>query len=309
MNPTALAANAILDDPRFPEARLAYVDAVLELYATKPPLVELMRDAARIMTYGIVMSYWGGYRAEIPSTWLTVSRLKTTLADFKSASDRQIDHILLRLIDTGFVTLRQPEADTRMRIILPTQVMIAHDLEWLRAHYIPLACLHGEDAYALAIGCDPDFHPQLRAASIPLFPHIARNVLSQNTAMTRFLNRAVGILALMKVVRALARREAAGPSYGEIGEAFGVSRTHVRGIFASAARHGEAIIEPRGRFSIAPPLLRGFDRLVADGMVVSATAYEEAQRRHGVATGPVHDIAKTWTSVPERGAGEPSRPR
>ncbi|MGJ4888506.1 hypothetical protein ACQR1L_22505 [Bradyrhizobium sp. HKCCYLR20261] len=280
---SALAAQAILADPLFPYARLCYVDSVLKLYAERPRLVELMRDAARIMTYGIVMSYWGGYRLQESSTWLTISRLKTVMAQFEVASDRQLDHILARLVDTGYVTLHQPPQDSRLRVIHPTSVMIEHDLEWMRAHYVPLAILHGDSAYALALNGDPGFHPHLRAASIPLFPHIARNVLSQNTAMTRFLNRAFGVLALMKIVQAIARRDGAAMSYSALGSAFGVSRTHVRDIFAGEAGHGEAIVARRRGFALAPSLLRSFDQLVADGMVVSAIAYETAQRDRGEA--------------------------
>lgn len=279
-------AEAILADPLFPHARLAYVDAVLDLYESNPPLAELMRDAARILTYGIVMSYWGGYRPDERASWLTVSRLKETIGLFDVASDRQVDHVLSRLVDTGFVTLRRPDEDSRLRVILPTPVMIAHDLDWMRAHYLPLAHLYGEAAYAPAIRRDPAFHPRLRAASIALFPHIARNVLSQNTAMTRFLNRAVGILTLMKFVRKLAGRDVPVISYGDLGGAFGVSRTHVRGMFSTAARHGEAQLIARGRFALAPSLLRGFDRLVADGMVVSAIAYQRAAEADGQAPDP-----------------------
>lgn len=275
------SADAILAHPLFPQARLAYVDAVLALYETRTSLVELMRDAARILTYGVVMSYWGGYHADDRATWLTVSRLKATLALFDVVSGRQIDHILSRLVDTGFVVPVQPEQDSRIRIILPSETMIAHDLDWMRAHYVPLACLYGERDYAMAISRDAGFHPRLRAASIPLFPHIAQNVLRQNSPMSRVLDRAVGVLTLMKVVRKLAGLDVAELSYADLGSTFGVSRTHVRGIFFTAARHGDARIEGRGRFRLLPPLLRGFDQLVADGMAVSALAYERAQAADG----------------------------
>lgn len=266
----------ILNDPLFPHARLAYVDAILALYETNPTMTELMRDAARIMLYGIVMSFWGGYREQDRTTWPTISRLKETIAPFDVASDRQIDHIITRLTDTGFLEVIHSKADSRVRIVLPTRMMIEHDIEWMRAHYVPLASLYGEAAYALPLARDVTFHPYLRAANRPLFPHIAKNIMSQNKPMMRILNRTVGILALMKMVRKLAERASTDLSYTDIGSRFGVSRTHVRDIVSTAARHGEAVIEGRGRFSLLPPLLSGFDRLIADGMVVSDISYRNA---------------------------------
>jgi hypothetical protein len=278
---TYLTAADILSHPRFPEARLAYVDAVLALYEGNPQLIELMRDAGRIMTYGIILCLWGAYAEEHRATWPTINRLKAELAAFDVISARQVDEVLGRLLSVGFVTLVAPLSDLRARLVLPTDKLIEHDLRWTRAHYMPLGVLYGEEAYALPLAMDRPFQRAQKTAALPLLPYIADNVMRQNKPVMRILQRAVGMLALMKLVQMMARRCLNEASYSAVGNSFGVSRTHVRDVLTHAQEHGDILLEGRGRFRLMPTLLRSFDRIVADGMSVNDRTHRTALRSLG----------------------------
>ena len=269
----------MIASPRFAQARLDYIDAVLALYEADPSMVELMRDAGRIMIYGIVMCLWGAYRPDLRETWPTIGRLKAEMAPFDVASDRQIDIILARLSDLGLILVERSAEDSRLRIVLPTPRMVDHDLEWLRAHYVPLGTLYRPEDFAAPLSRDVGFHPTLRAASLPLLPLIAKGVMSQNKPMMRILHRAVGMLTLMKLVQILARHSVDGATFTDLGRLFGVSRTHIRQIFASSATERDVMIEGRGRWRFLQPLLGSFDRLIADGMIISREAHAIALRQ------------------------------
>ena len=61
---------------------------------------------------------------------------------------------------------------------------------------------------------------------------------------------------------------AAGLTYADIGNRFGVSRTHVRSLLEDAAQQGDVTLSGRGGrlVELNPPLLESFDRFVADAM-------------------------------------------
>jgi DNA-binding FadR family transcriptional regulator len=69
-------------------------------------------------------------------------------------------------------------------------------------------------------------------------------------------------------------------SYSDLGERFGVSRTHVRELLEEAEQMGLVrLTKGRGRFvELMPPLLQAFDRLIADAMSGFDLCYQLALR-------------------------------
>ena len=118
MEQTYLTPDRILGHPTFPAARDMYIDAVLELYEAKPPLIELMLDGGRILVYGVIMALWGGYREEDRASWPTIRRLKQMVGLFGVASPRQIDLIVARFAQVGHIRVVPVPRDLRMRIVL-----------------------------------------------------------------------------------------------------------------------------------------------------------------------------------------------
>lgn len=275
------ATDDLLNHPCFLLARSAYIDAIMAMYESKPPMIELMSEGGRILVFGITMCLWGAYRDSEPDTWPTVARLKAALALFPVVSPRQIDNILARLVQTGYVTLAPAPRDARLRLVLPTEQMIAHDREWLRAHYLPHACLFGEAAYALPLARDPDFQREQHAAAISTFAAAADNVVQNNAAILQFLTRSAGLLVLMKLIQQMRGAEAGETalSYSDIGLRFGVSRTHVRNMLADAAREGHVMLDPPGRVRLMPSLLAAFDFHLANGMSLHDLGHNVAVAR------------------------------
>ncbi|MFP5077041.1 hypothetical protein ACLE20_07010 [Rhizobium sp. YIM 134829] len=130
-----LGPDHILAHPKFDHCRDAYIDDLLALYEFCPQRVELMLDAGRIIVYAALMASWGGYRDEDPTTLPTIGRLKRMVDLFQIASPRQIDRILSRFAQMGHVEIAPVADDLRMRVVLPTASLIAHDCDFIRVHY------------------------------------------------------------------------------------------------------------------------------------------------------------------------------
>jgi hypothetical protein len=277
------SAEEILAHPRFPGARLAYIDAVMALYESHPAVIELMLDAGRILVFGIIMSLWGAFVEPDPETWPTVTRVKLALAPYRVASARQIDHIIARLVQIGYVTLARAPRDSRLRLVLPTEQMIVHDRDWLRAHYVPLAHIFGDPAYRLALARDPDFQRQQHAAAVETLNLVANRVVRPNIPILQFMTRSAGMLILMKLIRRSEGMSGPVAFPTDIGANFGVSRTHVRDLLAAAAQDGYLTLEAGGRVRLHPPLVSAFDRIVADGMSMHDREHRVAMMRLGQA--------------------------
>lgn len=266
----------ILEHPKFSEGRDTYIDAVLELYEAKPSAIELMLDGGRIMVYGIIMALWGGYRTEDPASFPTISRLKQTVGWFGVASPRQIDHIVARFAQVGHLQIIQAPRDMRMRMVLPTQALIEHDLAFIRAHYSALGELFGGDTYALPLSGDLAFHKAMRGAWVATLEPMATEIFIGNPPILRFYAASAGMLVLMKLVRL----QDGSPDgwiavdYADLGRRFGVSRTHVRTLLQAA--DGAIDIDGRGSLRIRPELITAFDRNIAGRMSLLDRAHSAA---------------------------------
>src|SRR6516165_6394926 len=139
----------IVGHPQFPEARKAYVDSFLEVYGDDPFLVRLLIESGRFLVYLIAVVLDAAQDPARRETWFTVGRLKQEMTMFGLASERQVDHLVARLCEVGFMDLRPSEQDRRVRILKPTEKLRAHDRDWLVAHYAPLAVHYPHHDYGL----------------------------------------------------------------------------------------------------------------------------------------------------------------
>lgn len=274
-----LTPNRILSHPRFSAGRDAYIDALLDLYETKPSTIELMLDGGRILVYGIIMALWGGHREEDGPSWPTMSRLKQTVGLFGVASPRQIDLIVLRFAQAGHLRIVPAPKDLRMRLVLPTQALIEHDRAFIRAHYSLLGELLGREAYALPLSGDLTFLRAMRGAWVTTLESMAREIVLANRPILRFYAASAGMLMLMK----LARVQAQSPDgwvaidYTDFGRRFAVSRTHVRTLFKAAAADDDIEIDRRGFLRIGPQLFAALDRNIAGRMALLDRAHAAAR--------------------------------
>jgi hypothetical protein len=284
---TVRSPDEILAHPRLPAARAAFVDAVLAFHEGDQFSSRLLVEAMRQITFNLIVSLHLRHDASDRTTWPTPRRLKDELSVFGLASARRIDALVARLVQLGYVESRPAQQDGRMRILNPTDKMMALDREWLAYHYVPLHVMFPDD-YAEPLARDPAFQRAQRLVALG-FSGKAAEILARNAPVMRFMNRDAGVLVLIKLVQMSAAAEAAeGLSYADIGARFGVSRTHVRTLLEDAAQHGDDSLTGRGGrlVELKPAILGAFDRFLADAMSGHDMLYRLARERmHAEALG------------------------
>ncbi len=273
----------ILAHPHFPEARRLYIDRFLALYAGDPFLARLLIETSRFCIYKIIVVMEAAEVADRRETWLTVGRLKETLCGFGLGSARQVDHLLARLQETGFIALTPSQTDKRVRLLRATERLLAHDRDWLAAHHAPLEIICPQNDYARVMQGDPDFQRVLHRASVN-FMALGAELLASTPEMGLFFTAAAGHLILAELLQAaLAKPDLshAALAYSSVGERFGVSRTHVRKVLTTAEEAGLLRLESRGgrRVQILPRLWECYDRSIAGGMYFHDVIYAEASNR------------------------------
>jgi len=260
----------ILAHPRFAAARTAFVDAVLGLYEGDAFLNRLLLEAARQVTFNMIVQLHFGYDEADPATWPTMRALKQQMTAFGLSSPRRIEDLVARLVHFGYLESLASPHDGRVRILTPTAKMIALDQDWLTALYRPLQAMFPDPGYPRVIERDPAFQRAQRSVALGFAAH-GSQILAGNPDIMLFMNRDAGMTILTKLVQ---MRDAADGSdveklsYSDIGARFGVSRTHVRSILQDAERVGLVALTGQGGrlVELKPAILSAFDRFIADSM-------------------------------------------
>jgi hypothetical protein len=208
-------------------------------------------------------------------TWFTVAALKQQLALFGYASPRQIDHLLARLCEVGFIEQSRAAGDGRVRLLATTNKLRSHHTEWLAAHYVPLARLYPDHDYSPVLSLNRAFHVLHCRACLPFTPVGARLMMTLPDTLL-FFGHAAGPLIQNALLKAAldAGDLAAEVPYIEVADRFGVSRTHVRNLMNTAQSAGLVKIVGRGGRSIEilPRHWRSYDRGLAVGMYLHDVA-------------------------------------
>jgi hypothetical protein len=246
-------------------------------------------NRGRFIVYHLVATLDAAQDPARRETWATVGLLKQKMALLGLASGRHVDHLIARLCAVGFMELRPAEEDRRVRILKPTETLHAHDRDWLAAHYTPLTVLYPQYDYGLVMRRDPQFQAVHRRACVPFMSLGAKLFLSEPDMML-FLNRAAGypvIAALLQAAMAAGDYPHAAVPYAEVGDRFGVSRTHIRKLLVAAEEIGLVKLHARGglRVEILPRLWASHDRGISGGMFLHDMIYVAATRHWPAAAG------------------------
>ena len=127
-----------------------------------------------------------------------------------------------------------------MRILMPTEPMLALDRDWLYALHLPLQVMFPDPGYGLVMGRDPSFQRAQRLVARDFHDHGAA-ILASNPGIMVSMNRDAGMMILIELVekaRDAGDGAAAGVTYADIAARFGVSRTHVHKVLTDAASAG-----------------------------------------------------------------------
>jgi len=284
-----VSQQALLANPHFPLARKIYLDHFLAVYGQDPFLVRLLIETGRFMVFTLAVILDASQDPARRETWFTVGRLKQQLAALGlGTSERQIDHLVARLRTVGFIQVLRPSEDRRVRILKPTEKMLAHDRDWLAAHYAPLTVLCPGNDYGLVMRRDSQFQVVQRRTSLGFIP-LGLQLLVAEPDMMLFFNRIAGHMVLAALLQAAStdpyHPHVAVP-YSEVGERFGVSRTHVRQLLTAAEEIGLVKLQARGghKVEILPRLWASYDRGIAGGMFLHDLIYGAATGRQAQPT-------------------------
>ena len=264
-----LSFDEILNHPRLPEARRAYIDSFLQVYGGDPFLVRLLLQAGRFIVFNTAAVLEAAQDPSRRETWFTVAALKQQLAMYGFASERQVDHLVARLREVGFLEQHRAPTDGRVRLLATTDKLRAHHSEWLAAHYVPLATIYPDHDYRAVLSRDRAIHLLHCRSCPPFIPVSARLMMTLPDTML-FFSHAAGPLIQYTVLKAA--MDAGDPNaaipYMEAADRFGVSRTHIRNLMSAAQSAGLVKIVGRGGHSIEilPRHWASYDRGLAVGM-------------------------------------------
>jgi hypothetical protein len=264
-----LSFEDIMSHPRLPEARRAHFESFSAVYEGDPFLVRLLLEAGRFFVFHNAAVLEAAQDPSRRETWFTVAALKQQLAMFGYASARQVDHLLARLCEVGFIERSRSPDDRRVWLLATTDKLRSHHTEWLAAHTVSLAMLYPEHDYGPVLSRDPLYHVLHCRASLPFHPVAARLMMTLPDTLL-FFAHAAGPLIQNAVLKAAmdAGDPAAAIPYMEVAERLGVSRTHIRNLMNSAQSAGLVKIVGRGGRSIEilPRHWASYDRGLAVGM-------------------------------------------
>lgn len=280
----------ILNHPRLPEARRAYLASFVQLYEGDPFLVRLLLEAGRFFVFHCVAVSEAAQDPTRRETWFTLAALKSQLAMFGFASGRQVDHLVARLREVGFLEQTPAPGDGRVRLLKATDKLRSHHTEWLATHCIPLHVLYPEHDYGPVLSRDRLFHLLFCKESFPLHPVGARLMMTLPDTLLFFAHAAGPLIqnAVLKAAMDAADPNAAIP-YIDAADRFGVSRTHVRNLMEDAEKAGLVRITGRGGHSILilPRFWASYDRGLAVGMylhdAVNLVAMRQWAKQHSAA--------------------------
>jgi DNA-binding MarR family transcriptional regulator len=280
--PAFHSSQEILAHPRFPIARDEFVKAMLTLYEHKPFLNRLLLEASRTVLVSVIMCLHARYEEADRATWPTLRLVADSMMEHGLASPSRTHDLVSRLVKTGYLEQRPAPRDRRVRILTPTDKMIAQDQDFLVSHHLPLQVMFPDPGYALIMKRDPAFQVKQRLVSRDLFA-LGAKILASNPVMMLFQGRDAGVMILIKMIEMAGPQRGSEPlqvSYADLGGRFGVSRTHVRKLLAEAEKLDLVrLTKSGGQFvELLPPVLQAFDRLVADAMSGFDLCYQLALR-------------------------------
>ena len=115
------------------------------------------------------MCLYARYDEADRSTWPTLRMVTDSMAAYRLASASRVEDLVSRLVKIGYLEQRVVPQDRRVRMLIPTQKLIAQDQDFLVSHHLPLQILFPDPGYALIMTRDPAFQLKHRLVSCDLF--------------------------------------------------------------------------------------------------------------------------------------------
>jgi len=152
------------------------------------------------------------------------------------------------MTDSGLMASASAPLDRRTKLLVPTEALIAHDLDMLAALAAPCAVLGKHPAYELALACDRRMQRAHRVVSVDAFGE-ALQMMMRHPEMMMIFHRDSGYMVLLSLLQsalASSRGTVSSVPYQDIADRFGISRSHVRNLVEDAEKAGLMRIDGQG---------------------------------------------------------------
>src|SRR5258708_3521907 len=163
-------ADEILAHPRFAEARRAHIDDLVGLFAGDRFVTRMMADAGVITLRGFLAGLHAAYDGTGRTTGARPGQWQKLIVERGFAGARRLDDLMARFRQAGYIVSVVSPVDNRIRILRPTERLLAHDRAHLAGYHRFLHDLYPERGYHLALRKDPPVQPAIRKAAVSALP-------------------------------------------------------------------------------------------------------------------------------------------
>lgn len=240
--PSAQDVAALAAHPRFDEAIRLMAAGTVRLHRGNRLLNALVNDRGRfVISYLAVYLHYFGDARHGPG--LTTSRMRALCVEQKLCSGNRAEAVIALMRLFGYLAGNPASADRRMRLLVPTDRLVASLRERWANQFEAMRRVLPEGDRALAALSRPEFTPAfVRQLSVPYLAGF--RFVHQVPDLELFMERNAGFVVLLDL--ALAGPQGGvfpptGPihvSISALAGRFGVSRSHVRKLLRDAGDLG-----------------------------------------------------------------------
>ena len=273
-SPEKIAAHA-----GFLEACTMMATGLLGLYDESMRLRWLI-EFSRYTTFSLIVCLLAGERDDDPDSWVTIGKLQRVLPSLGIPGGRNITELVSKMQHDGLLRSVRAPHDGRVRLLRPTQQMIALDRQFMPVTHAPLHHLYPQQGYDAALRGDTAYHHAFRKASLQSLAVVQR-VMSANPGADFFIQKTVGtrVLMLLYMETADAPDDATQPGFlTRAAERSMVSRTHVGNLISAAAEAGHVTTSGSRKDSVimSPALRRDTEMWIADSLAATSITHRLA---------------------------------
>lgn len=265
--------------PGFAQARDRLIDGKLALYEGNHLFNRLILEEGRYLCYLAALSLYAAQDTAQSSTWLTLGRLQREVTELGVASRNRVEAQVSYLRKYGFLTQQPHASDRRVRLLVPSDALLARDAGILGLLVSGLSEFGLSPVKAHKGPLSPGLHRGMRGATLPRLPGLSR-IIRRHLPLAPFFAHDCGYMILLLLLRGA--RESGdntiATGYQRLAMQTGVSRTHVRRIVEAARDAGLVTTAARGGHDIGltPAMWHAADRWFADQFALTDLLLREA---------------------------------
>ncbi|MBB3032407.1 hypothetical protein [Alteriqipengyuania lutimaris] len=237
-------------------------------------------EFSRYTTFSLIVCLLAGEREDDPDSWVTIGKLQRVLPSLGIPGGRNITELVSKMQNDGLLRSVRAPHDGRVRLLRPTQQMIALDRQFMPVTHAPLHRLFPEEGYDAALRGDAVYHHAFRRASLQSLGVVQR-VMSANPGADFFIQKTVGtrVLMLLYMETAEAADGATQPGFlTRAAERSMVSRTHVSNLISAAAEAGfvQTSGSRKDTVIMSPALRQDTEMWIADSLSATSITHRLA---------------------------------